>query len=347
MMRLWTDLVSPYELTLLARKTVEQDTKNVKSLARFFPAELHEGMKYDLKKYRTGSGGAAMFRAYDAETSIGRSQGGTQTTVKLPALGRKTHVSEYDELVANAYGGDNSRLKDIIGREAMANARAVAERMELARGELLATGKLTIDEDGFKAVVDFGRDSRLSVEAGTKWDSTDSAKAFTDLEALRNAYEDVNGFRCGTMLVSRKVMGLLQRSDEIRKMFPNTQGLVSRADIQALFDSHDLPMIEVFDSRIEDENGNFVRVIGEKTVVFLPDADEGRLGTQVGRTVWGRTLEASDKRYKVLGSELAAPGVVAGAYKQEDPQSTWVRSAAIGMPMFDDANWAATLKVLA
>lgn len=345
-MRLWTDLVTPYELTMVARKTIEQDIANVRRLARFFPEEQHEGMKYDLKRYRTGSGGAAMFRAYDAETAIGRSQGGTQTTVKLPALGRKTHVSEYDELVANAYGGDDSRLRDIIGREAMANARAVAERMELARGELLSTGKLTIDEDGFKAVVDFGRDTRLTVEAATKWDSTATAKPFSDLDSLRNAYEDVNGFRCGLMLVSRKVMGLLQRSDEIRKMFPNTQGLVSRAEIAALFDSHDLPMVEVFDSRIEDESGKFVRVVDENVVVFLPEYD-AHMGSQVGRTVWGRTLEAADSRYGIGGSDLAAPGVVAGAYRNEDPQSTWVRSAAIGMPMFDDANWAATLKVLA
>ena len=58
-------------------------------------------------------------------------------------------------------------------------------------------------------------------------------------------------------------------------------------------------------------------------------------------------MEAADSRYGIGGSDLAAPGVVAGAYRNEDPQSTWVRSAAIGMPMFDDANWAATLKVLA
>ena len=55
-------------------------------------------------------------------------------------------------------------------------------------------------------------------------------------------------------------------------------------------------------------------------------------------------LEAVDPAYGI--AEEDRPGIVVGAYQEDDPKSTWVRANAIGMPVVGDANYTAAMTVL-
>jgi len=231
-------------------------------------------------------------------------------------------------------------VKNSIGRAAVRTARSVADRMELMRGQVLATGKATINENQFIGESDFGRDADMTVTAATAWGTAGSATPMTDLLAWVEAYTDKNGEAPGTLVLSKRAHASLTRADEIRGMMtaPTTPGMVSAQFVSDTFAAYGLPEILVYDRRVR-VGGQSVRVLAEDTALLLPSE-----GSALGATFWGTTLEATDPNYGV--AEDDRPGIVVGALKDYDPMGVWVHASAIGMPVLADANLAMAATVL-
>ena len=338
-MALWTDIVTPLELTTAARMSAEEYERSKGSLSEFLPNTMVDDLVVRLSADSNGLSEAAEFRAYDAETPIGSTPGGKRVTVELPALGQKVRVSEYDQL--RQRGNANPEIvKNSIGRAAVRTARSVADRMELMRGQVLATGKATINENQFIGESDFGRDEDMAVTAATPWGNAGSATPMTDLMALVEAYTDKNGEAPGTLVLSKRAHASLMRADEIRGMMttPTAPGMVSAQFVSDTFAAYGLPQILVYDRRVR-VGGQSVRVLDEDKALLLPSE-----GSALGATFWGTTLEATDPNYGV--AEDDRPGIVVGALKDYDPMGVWVHASAIGMPVLADANLAMAATVL-
>lgn len=338
-MALWTDVVSPLELTTAARMTIEERERQNGGLAKFLPNRLVDDLVVRLSADSNGLVEAAEFRAYDAETPIGSTPGGKRVTVELPPLGQKVRVSEYDQL--RQRGNANPQVvKNTIGNTTIRTARAVADRMELMRGQVLATGKATINENQLISDSDFGRDSDMTVTAANRWGEAGTATPMADLLAWSEAYVDKNGEAPGTLLLSKRAFATLMRADEIRGMMttPSTPGMVSAQFVHDTFAAYGLPSIQVYDRRVR-VGGQSVRVLAEDKALLLPSE-----GSALGATFWGTTLEATDPNYGV--AEDDRPGIVVGALKDYDPMGVWVHASAIGMPVLADANLAMAATVL-
>lgn len=337
-MALWTEAVTPLELTTLARKTVEEKERERISLSKFLPNTFVNDIAVRLVAGQNGLVEAAEFRSYDAETPIGAVPGGKRVTVELPPLGQKVRVSEYDQL--RIHGNTNTELvRNTIAQVTMNVSRAVADRMELMRGQVLTTGKATINENQFIAEADFGRDDDLNITPATKWSDSENANPIEDLQAAVEKYVELTGEEPGTLLLSKKALSALMRSAEIRKtVSTTTPGLVTADYVKTLLSSFGLPAVELYDRKVR-RGGKLERVIDEKVALLLPEA-----GSNLGATFWGTTLEATDARYSI--GEDDRPGIAVGAYKDEDPMAVWVRANAIGMPVLADANLTAALTVL-
>ena len=340
---LWTEVVQPQSLTTVARETLDERERSKNILARFLPNRVVDDIYVQLYATNNGLVEAAEYRAYDAETPIGATPGGKKISLELPPLGQKIPVSEYDQLRAR---GANvpAAGKDLIGRSAVNAARAVADRVELLRGEILATGKALIVENQFSAEQDFGRDPRLTTTVGTKWSQYTIATPIEDLQAQVELYSNISGEAPGYLLVSPPVINNLIRCEEIRKMRGGVNGIpsmVTVAELQAILESFRLPPMLEYDRKVR-KNGVLRRVIDEKVAILLPtvDGDESPLGY----TFWGTTLEAVDPAYGIADEDR--PGIVVGAYQEDDPKSTWVRANAISMPVLGDANYTAAMTVL-
>ena len=111
--------------------------------------------------------------------------------------------------------------------------------------------------------------------------------------------------------------------------------------LHSVLASFELPPLLRYDRKIR-KGGVLKRVIDEKTAIMLPTVDGEE--SPLGRTFWGTTLEAVDPAYGI--AEEDRPGIVVGAYQEDDPKSTWVRANAIGMPVVGDANYTAAMTVL-
>ncbi|SDI40965.1 Phage major capsid protein E [Sinosporangium album] len=331
-MLLNTDYALPAELTGYVRAALADMPVNQFQLARWLPNRTIDDLQYRFVRGGQGLAEAATFRAYDAESPIGRREGVTRVTGELPPISRKIRLGEYDRLrQRRADGQVRGRILD----DARTMTRAVATRMELARGEALYSGKIMLDENGVIAEVDFGRKGSHMVAPATLWSNTGAATPLVNLLAWLDIYTATNGAGPGAILTSRRVMSLMMANAELRALVATTAGtpsVVSRDAINAVLQAYGLPPVHIYDTQVS-VNGSATRVIPDDRLLFLPapvDPDDFD-SSELGATLWGTTAEALEPEYAIEDGEEA--GIVAGAYSTKDPVAVWTKAAAIGLPI--------------
>jgi hypothetical protein len=324
------DLITPAELTGYARAALADRPINALQLSAILPHRQVNDLNYRFTRGGGGLAAAASFRAYDAEPRFGKREGISRVSGELPAIGQQYVLGEYDSLrLRNA----NEEIRNLLLRDAARIARAIDTRFEFARGQALVEGKVTLNEDGVMAEVDFGRSAAHSVAPGTLWSNLASSTPIDDLQAWRDVYVDTNGQPPGVMQTSTRVVNYLVRNAQVRSMVlpvGSTVTQVRRSDLEAVLTDFGLPSLRVFDARAIDQAGVSRRVIEDDKVLFLPSD-----GVELGGTLWGTTLEAQEAQYGIAPADH--PGVVVGAFKQSTtPIRVFTIGAAIGIPILAD-----------
>ena len=209
-MALWTDLITPAELTGFARAAQEDVERRKATLARWLPNYSVPDVVVRTLVAQDGNGALAQFRSFDAETPIGSGGTGQRKVFELLPLGLKERVSEYDQL--RMRGNDAQAM--ILGgveKAAMRVANAVVDRLEVARGQALDTGALTINENGVVQTMTFGRPAGNTVTAATLWSG--AGDPIADLITWADVYQAGNqGAMPGAIVTSRRVLLALQRN---------------------------------------------------------------------------------------------------------------------------------------
>ncbi|CQD15737.1 phage structural protein [Mycolicibacterium conceptionense] len=326
-MALWTDLITPAELTGFARAAVEDVERQKATLARWLPNYSVPDVVVRTIVAADGNGALAQYRAFDAETPIGSGGAGTRKVFELLPLGLKERVSEYDQLRARGNDG-NAIITGGVEKAAQRVANAVVDRLEVARGQALDTGALTINENGVVQTMTFGRPAGNTVTAATLWSG--AAKPLDDLIAWGDVFAAGNqGNQPGAIVTSKRVVAALQRNADIRGLVATvggTPGIVSIDALSAVLASYGLPPITIYDRKIRGNN-----VLPDNKVYLLPAAVDPNGQSELGATFFGETLEAGEPEYGIGSADQ--PGLVVGAWKTKDPIAVWVHSNAIAMPV--------------
>lgn len=332
-MYLNTDYIAPAELSGYVRAALADLEVNQFTLSRFLPDRPIDDLDYRFTRGGEGLAEAATFRNYDTPAPFGKRPGTQRVSGELPAISRQLRLGEYDRLRQRAAGGD--QVVNAIFADAVRMTRAVAARMELARGEALNTGAVAIDENGLTATADFGRKSTHSVTAAIQWTvlTGTSATPLTDLISWSDTYRASNGEGPGVILTSQKVVRLMQRNPEIIAAITGAAAertRVTNAELTALLQSEGLPGIEVFDAQV-NVGGSATRIIPESQLLLLPAPAGSPDATDLGATLWGTTSESLDPAYGIEDGE--EPGIVSGVYRSDDPVALFTKAAGIGLPV--------------
>lgn len=287
---------------------------------------------------------AAMFRSYDAETPVGQRGDFSRSAVALPPIGQKTVVTEEERLRLESLrsGGDNTAsLIRAIYNDAQINTEAVLNRMEMARGQVLSTGKFTLaGENGLTVEADFGVASSHKPTAAVEWDDYENAVPLGDLRTWADLFADDAGESPAYVLTSRTAIGHIMRCKSVTSQFVNGAGgtvsFVTRAQLAQLLASLDLPQLVEYNTQLYPYGSNTAtKVIPVNKAIMLPGNPRS-----LGRTAWGVTAEAIE----LVGLNnpqlqfAQAPGLVGEVLKTSDPVRTWTNVAAIGMPVIEDPN---------
>lgn len=344
-----TDYIQPAYLTGYVRDGLAVYAANQFTLAAYLPNRTVDDINYRAASGGTGLADAGSFRAYDAESTIVRRQAINRILGELPPISLKMRMSEYDQLRLRA--NPESAIFDQILNDGMTLARDTEARVEVARGQLLATGKVPIPELG-GTVVDFGRAPAHTTTAATLW-SNPAADILSDLMTWRDVYLATNGVDPGGLLVSRQVWNLMLRNQSVRnQIFPGASqpSITTTASLNSMLESEGLPPVQLYQAQVNVRSTTTgaltpTRVIPQGVLIYTPApvAPNAWQDAQLGATLWGPTLESTSSDYGIEAPEN--PGIVVGNYMDNDPMGMWTKSAAITLPVAANPNltFAATV----
>ncbi|MFE0326338.1 major capsid protein [Streptomyces sp. NPDC058960] len=326
-MQLITEYATPAELTGYARAALRDRQENAFGLSAWLPNDTINDLTY---RFTRGGGGlteAANFRAYDAESDIATREGGARVSGELPPISRKMPVGEYERIRRRNVDSQREEIRNAMLDDTTKLVSQIAARVELARGQALFSGSVSLNENGVQATVDFGRNPAHNVSAATLWSDLTNSKPLDDLQAWMDVYNDTNGSLPEYVMMSRTIYNYLRRSSQLTKLSTTgatAPGMLTKSGLETLLSDYDIPPIVINDAKVS-VGGTATRITPQDKICFLPAQ-----GDAAGRTLWGVPVEADDPRYGLGGSEA---GVAVGAYKSEDPQTVWTRATAIVLPV--------------
>ena len=306
-------------------------------LNRFLPDMTVTSRTFKIRE-GTRTNKSAVFRAWDTPSQPSARTGYTERTGSLPPLSRHMLIGEdeglclYERVIAGEF---DDEVTAAIYDDAAVLVREVRNRMEMARGELLSTGKIDILENGLELTADFGMPVGNALTAAAVWSDTANADPLTDLRSANEQSLDENGVPIAYAIVKPGNMSNLLLNDSIRNLLSTsgvTPGLATGGQVQSLFTAHGLPTFVEYDYKVDG-----VSTIPAGTVVLVPEPD----AEDFGATRWGPTREAQE-----LGLDFNdAPGIVGYVMKSDDPVHVKTQVAAVGLPVLHDAKKLYTLAV--
>lgn len=330
---------SAVELTAQARAAADLAATQYR-LGRFLPSRDNYSLTYNFDVNQIGLVDKAEYRAFDTETRYGRTQGGSSRAGKLPPIGRKFRVGEFEQLQLVA---QNALIGGKLDEYARRGGAAIAARVALAQGQALEKGKVLLNENKLEVELDFGRKAEHSINVAKLY-SDPSADVIGDFEAAGDLYRKTNGQGWGTTLLSQRTLtNLAKNTGLIREVVQRGTDLPSRIsydDVRSVLASYNVNGVEVFDEAIDGE-----RIISDNVILLLP-SDGGVVldGGVLGSTEWGITAESIQPGYGITDTER--PGIFAAAFTDTDPQGTDVLTSAVVIPAVTNANATMALTVL-
>jgi hypothetical protein len=283
----------------------------------------------------------AKYRSWDGRLSVSARDVGTEKRVKLAPLSDSLSMGEYERLQLEfaRFGGTNQQaLANAIYNDGQQLTNNVLNRLELAWGDVLTDGKLTINENGLQSEADFGVPANQIITAGTAWTTIATAPALSNLLAWYDIYVTTNGNPPpGGILTSQRVIRLMCQNAEIINAIKGAAATVSRVTLTELNDllsANGLPtLLAPLDENL-DVDGSTVRVVADDKLMFLPQ----NIG-DLGFTAYGVTATALElvNSSEVDFSFEDAPGIVGVVEKVGPPYRQFTFVDACAMPILQNA----------
>lgn len=293
----------------------------------------------------------AQFHGFDTEA---------QTTFRVPIDTHniekgliKVKINQSERMRALTRSGvQNDELYDYVFNDGLNLADQVVTRTQVAKNELLATGKVTIKENNLDLTVDYGvPQAQTQFELDLAVDADVPAQLQEIVDSARSAGVILTGF-----VTSRKVLTKMRKNEALQKSINGTYGagaLLRETALKAYLDEEfGLGVVITNDltygaKAVIGSDGRPVvtteRFYPEDKVTFFATVVGGRLGSGL----WGDPPESDVSTFglNVAVSE-ASPFVYVSQYVENDPVVLWTKASTLFMPVLYNPNslWIATVK---
>lgn len=328
--------VSPDDVTTFIR---ELPSRNATPVSDLFPTRTVDDNSIDFGEI-IHTNRTAQYRSFDGRIHVSeRDSSGSSRVALAPLSSSSPTIGEYERLqmqFARVGGTNTAALVNAIYNDSENLVGEVRNRIELAWGDVLTDGKLTINENGLVSEADYGVPANHLVTAATLWTSA-AAPALDNLIAWADVYNDTNGFLPGQLSGMQRVLRLLQTNTQIINAVAGSaagRSRVTLTELNDLLSSEGLPTWSTFETRSLSVNGVTTPVLPSDRVWFLPPNV-----SDLGYTAYGLSATALEL-VNSNESELDfadAPGVVGCVIKGGPPfrQHTFVD--AVGQPVLANA----------
>lgn len=265
----------------------------------------------------------AQFHSLDAEARIGERPNFKEIEFEKLPIREKLNISER---ILEAFGSNpTDEMKTDILRFIFADAwnltSRLLTRMEVANMEVLATGKMTINENGINTVVDYQLPAENKITF-TSWNDADH-DIIGDLENLKDVVAS-KGYQITGALTSTSVIRYLKKNKALRSTFTNA-GLIPTTDriLAAVNDAVGITFT-VNDKQYKTSiNGATKNFYPNDTITFFTSAD-----SEVGVGALGYTpaeilgVQESERSYVTIMTDI-----------KKDPVSLWTIADSLYVPL--------------
>lgn len=328
------DLIDPIELSnFVTAELTEYEQSLDQTLAGFIPLQQIGGIDYEFSTQPTNSYVAAKYRAWDAEpVPLGRETLMTLLKGELPPMSVRSMLSENDQMTRVRIDGTDSDFVDFIYEDAAFQARAIADRFELQRGEAIATDQVEIDENSLKLPgIGFGRPAGNAFVAAIPW-SNPAADILGDLTTWLSDYRRNNSGRSPAgIIISDEIWMQMLRNNAIRDIVLGptagvTNSPVNGTQLDAVLTEWRIPPMIAFDRQVtvtddDTTNATPTRVLPEGSLYFMP-------GDQVGSVLLGQPVLAA----RGIGLQATdATGIISATWHEPHTEKLWTKSTAVGL----------------
>lgn len=321
---------------LLSHKELIDYSKNrtpqKKVLEELFPTRKTEALEIKMIKGANNLPVSASIHAFDTEAEIDQRESAGYDVAELAMIKRKRKLSEKDIIRLETPRNDAEEREAIkkIYNDVDYLHDSVLTRTEAMRGEALSTGKLSINENGYKADIDYGIPN--AHKSTFTW-SNGTPDILMNMDSAVDKIVKDTGFTPTRALTSKKNLSFILRDEKIRKAVfgVNSDKLLTRQELNAFLKTQDLPQIAIYDAkyRLLGAKGTYTtkRYFTESAFTFMPEGS-------MGETLFGLTPEELALRKKE-GVDISEIGnVIIEQYATNDPVAKWIKAVATALVTF-------------
>jgi len=279
----------------------------------------------------------AQFHAFDTEA---------RTTIRVPVdthniekglIKVKINQSERLRELMRA-GVRDTELYNYVMDDAMKLAVEVENRTKIAKNEVMATGKMTIKENGLNETVDYGvpaANVSYTIDLDTSADLPAQIQGIVDDAAKKGV--TING-----MMTNRKNISKMRQNELLQTFVYGTNGagtLIRYADFNAFMDSEfGIGKIISNDQKYNAETG-INKTTGRPIVTAKPYFPDNKItffatnpGGKLGVGLWGDPPEI-DASYDAAGQSSENNYIYVTQWAEKDPAVTWTKASALFVPV--------------
>lgn len=305
---------------------------------RIFPDQKTESLKAEYLRLADGATIPTMatVHAFDTEAEIGTRPALEKTEVEKLLIKRKINQTErMRQLTENGVYADDAVVRYVFD-DMRLMAESVKARTEVAKMEVLATGKMTIKENNLDMTVDYGvptANTGFKIDFGADADIIGQIQAIADKAAS-------SGHALSEMVLGTKILRKLATNKGIQTLVYGTVGAgtyVTAEKLRSLFtDLFGFGQITTNDLRYKVQAANGAeksqRFFPEDKVAFMSNGTAASFG--VG--LWGVTPEEAE--YGQYNEKSASQFVTITQWATPDPVAVWTKASGLFIPVLPDPN---------
>lgn len=304
---------------------------------KLFPARKQLGIKLAFVKGGSGKAVALKPAAFDTKAPLRERMNLSVTEEQMPFFKEAVVVKEEERQQLNMIEATNNQaLIDSVvtgifddQTHLLNGAKA---RLEAMRMQVLATGKISFNNNGVAQEFDYGVKDSMKGAVGTKWTEA-KATPLADIEKAIEAMEN-QGKKAEILIMTQKTFGLIRKANstiKIVKPLASEGATVTTTELtDYLLDAHGVK-VEIKNDTFVDDDGVAKKFYPEGYVSFIPNAT-------LGKTVFGTTPEESD----LLGGNVAGvevkvvnTGIAITTQELVDPVNVQTKVTMIALPSFE------------
>lgn len=301
-----------------------------------FPERKQPSLKLDQLSGGSRIPIAASIHDFDTEAEIG-SRIANKQELELSLIKRKMQLKETDIIALEnpRTPAEQAYLVGQVYNDIDSLVQGVRARVEAMRMEVLASGQVTVKENGLNFTLDYHVPTEhKEALTGTNVWTNENSDPLADIERWIDAL-DTKPTRA---LTSRKIYRALATHPKIiAAIFGKDSGrVVSQADLDAFMETHSYPVIRTYDEKykVQQADGTYT------TKKYFPENKFAMFNDDLlGETLYGPTAEETRLTRDPAVDTTLVSNVLASVYDEtRDPVGTWTKAVATALPSFAAAD---------